>query len=115
MTVRKVAVGVGLVEALSLFAYAISVVVNAHRVHSTVGSPPILAGIFAIFGLIMLFLANGIHNGKQWSRTPFMMSQLFAGIIAYTLVSGTGTEAKIAGLAVLLLAASGIYAIFRND
>lgn len=115
MTVRKVAVGVGLIEAVSLIAYAISVVVNANRVHSTVGAPTILAGIFTIFGVLMLLLTQGINKGKQWARTPFMMSQLFAGIIAYTLVSGTGTEAKAAGLAILLLAAAGIYAIFRND
>ena len=115
MSVRKVAMGVGLIEAVSLIAYAISVVVNANRVHSTVGAPTILAGIFTIFGLIMLMVVQGIRGGKQWARTPFMMSQLFAGIIAYTLVSGTGTEAKLAGLVILLLAATGIYAIFRND
>ena len=112
---RKVAISVGLIEAVSLIAYAISVVVNANRVHSTVGAPTILAGIFTIFGVLMLLLTYGIRVGKQWARTPFMMSQLFAGIIAYTLVSGTGIEAKVAGIAIMLLAAAGIYAIFRND
>ena len=115
MTVRKVAVGVGLIEAVSLFAYAIAVVVNANKVHSTVGEPAILAGILAIFGAIVLALTYAVRRLKTWARTPFMMTQLFAGIVAYTLVSGTGTEAKTVGVVVLLLAAVGIYAIFRND
>ncbi len=112
---RKVAVGIGLVEAVSLIAYAMSVIVNANKVHSTVGAPTILAGIFTIFGLLMLLMVYGVNKGKAWARTPFMMAQLFAGIVAYTLVSGTGTEAKLTGIAVLLLAAAGIFAIFRND
>ncbi len=112
---RKVAFSVGLVEAVSLVAFAASVVINAHRDHSTVGSPPIQAAIYCAFAAGIAALSFGIRAGKTWPRTPFAMVQVFSGIIAYTLASGTGTEAKTVGLVLFLIAFVGIYAIFKND
>ncbi|MEI6405673.1 MAG: hypothetical protein WCO64_07870 [Actinomycetes bacterium] len=43
---RKIAVFLGCIEALALLVFAASIVVNAKRDHSTVGSPAVQAIIF---------------------------------------------------------------------
>ena len=100
---RKIAVFLGCIEALALLVFAASIVVNAKRDHSTVGSPAVQAIIFSLLALALVGVSFAHHKGQTWSRTPYLLLQIFAGIIAYTLLSGTGIDAKVVGAVIGLV------------
>lgn len=111
---RKSSFIVGAIEAVSLVLFAGSIVINAQRDHSTVGSPTVQAIIYVLFALWIATLSFGQLHGKSWTRTPYILFQLFAFIVAYTLASGTGAEAKLAAAAVAVLAMVGVYSAWRD-
>lgn len=111
---RKSSFVVGLAEAFSLVLFAGSIIVNAKRDHSTVGSPTVQAIIYLIFAFLIVVFSYGKLRGKMWARTPYILFQIFGFVIAYTLASGTGTEAKLAGAYVAVLAFAGVYSAWRD-
>ena len=111
---RKSSVIVGLVESVSLVIFAIAILVNAHRDHSTVGSPLAQSVIYVIFAAGIGLVTYGLAHAKSWARTPYILFQLFAFIVAYTLVSGTGTEVKASAALISVLAMAGVYSAWRD-
>ncbi len=112
---RKIAVALGFIEAISLIVFAVSIVINAHRDHSTVGSPSVQAIIFTVFALGLIALSFAHHKGQTWSRTPYLLLQIFAGIIAYTLLSGTGWNAKFVGALVGVIGITAFVAAVKSS
>lgn len=105
---------VGIIEALGLVAFAGSIVFNANRDHSTVGSPTVQAIIYVLFGVGIALISMAQLRGKSWPRTPYLLIQLFAFIVAYTLASGTGVEARMVGATIAVLAMTGFYTAWRD-
>ena len=112
--VRKSSFIVGAIEAISLAIFAASIVINAQRDHSTVGFPAAQAIIYLLFAAGISLVTFGQLRGKSWSRTPYILFQLFAFIVAYTLISGTGTEARLTAVVISMLAMAGVYSAWRN-
>lgn len=110
---RKNSFVVGLIEAVALILFAGSIVINAIKDHSTVGSPIVQAIIYVLFSAGIAFVSFGQLRNKSWSRTPYILFQLFAFIVAYTLASGTGAQAKEAAAAIAVLAMAGVYSAWR--
>jgi hypothetical protein len=59
------------------------------------------------------FVARGLRSGRRWTRTPALLTQLFTGIAAITLLQGGRLDwgiptiaLAVAGLAALLTPAS---------
>lgn len=110
---RKSSFIVGAIEAISLVIFAASIVINANKDHSTVGSPTVQAIIYILFAAGIALVSIGQLRGKSWSRTPYILFQLFGFIVAYTLASGTGAQAKEVGAAIAVLSMTGVYSAWR--
>ena len=110
---RKSSFTVGVIEAISLVVFAASIVINANKDHSTVGSPAVQAIIYTLFASGIALVSVGQLRGSSWSRTPYILFQLFGFIVAYTLASGTGAQAKEVGAVIAVLAMAGIYSAWR--
>jgi peptidoglycan/LPS O-acetylase OafA/YrhL len=81
------AAGIAAVEAVGVLAASILAGVNTFAGHAyQTGSGVALAliglGMAALLGLT----ARGLRRGRRWSRTPAMLTQLFAGIVAIYLL-----------------------------
>jgi peptidoglycan/LPS O-acetylase OafA/YrhL len=64
-------------------------------------------------GLALAYVARGLNSSRRWSRTPAMLTQLFAGIVAIYLLQAPRLDwgipaivLAIAGLGALLAPAS---------
>lgn len=111
---RKSSVIVGLIESATLVIFAIAIMVNAQRDHSTVGSPIVQSIIYVIFAAGIGLVTYGLSGARAWARTPFIVVQLFAFIIAYTLAVGSSIEAKSSAAVIAVLAMIGVYAAWRD-
>jgi hypothetical protein len=54
------------------------------------------------------YVASGLARGRRWSRTPALLTQLFAGIVSIYLIQGHRYDWGVPGLA---LAAAGLVAL----
>ena len=103
----------GLIESVGLLGYGIAIGVYAVSTgHGRISVAPVLVGLYAVFALLLGFVARGLGQGRRWSRTPFILAQVFALIVGYTLLRGTGAVPHIVGLVVgalgLVGAGSGV-------
>lgn len=111
---RKVSYVVGLIESIGLAIYALTIFISSQTVQSKVGSPVIETAIYFIFGLLIFFTSRGFKNAKTWARTPYLVTQLFMFVTAYTLIAGTTSAYKISGVIVGLLGAVGLYGLVKS-
>jgi len=115
---RKVAFACGLIEAIGLMIYAISVLLQESSANGVRGSGPhplVLFVIFQIFALGIALVARAIWFQRTWARTPFGLIQIFALLVfAYLPISGTSASARSAGFAVALVSISALWALFKT-
>jgi hypothetical protein len=97
------------VLAASIFAAVSTLAGHAYQTASGIALAVIGVGVAALLGLI----ASGLRRGRRWSRTPAMLTQLFAGIVAIYLLQAHRFDwgiptivLSIAGFATLLAPAS---------
>jgi len=57
----------------------------------------------------LAYVAYGLRGGRRWSRTPAMLTQLFAGIVGIYLVQAPRLDWGIPAVA---LAVAGLVALF---
>ncbi len=93
------------VEAAGVLAAAVLAGVDAgsgRSYHADSGVALTIIGIVTALGLG--FVASGVARARTWSRTPALLTQLFAGIVSIYLVQGHRYDWGAAGL---VLAAAG--------
>jgi len=114
---RKVALICGLVEALGLSAYAISVLVKETSDNGVRGSGPhplVLFVIFQIFAVGIAIVTRALWFGKSWAKTPFGLIQVFALLVfAYLPLSGSGALARLGGALVAAVSITGLFALIK--
>lgn len=114
---RKVALICGLVEALGLSTYAISVLVKETADNGVRGSGPhplVLFVIFQIFAVGIASVTRALWFGKSWAKTPFGLIQVFALLVfAYLPLSGSGTLARLGGALVAAVSITGLLALIK--
>ncbi|MBB6379036.1 hypothetical protein BKA01_006296 [Pseudonocardia eucalypti] len=105
--VRAAAVLVGLQGLLGV-GFAGYLVVRASSASLPLG--PLLgeAGMFALCGAALLWVAVGLLRGLFWARTPAIVTQLLLLPVAYTLLVPSGQVPLGAATAVVVLAALGL-------
>ena len=111
---RKVVVYLGLIEALAVFSYGLSILINGTIDHSTVGSPLVQFVIYSLFAAALVAITRGLNLFQNWARTPFFLIQIFVMIAGYTLISGDGSTVKIVGVLVGALGVIGFIALLRS-
>src|SRR5690348_1783338 len=69
--------------------------------HANSGIALTVIGVAAVGALVLV--AAGLARARRWSRTPALLTQLFAGIVGITLLQGRRLDWGLAlvGLAVL--------------
>ncbi len=103
------AAGIQAAEAVGLLAGAILAGIatasgHSYQTASGVAITLIAVGVAALLALV----AGGLRRGRRWSRTPAMLTQLFAGIISvYLLQSGRFDW----GIPAIVLAIAGAVAL----
>jgi len=115
---RRVALICGLVEAVGLAAFAISVLVKETSDNGVKGTGPhplVLFVIFQIFAVAIAVVTRALWLGKAWARTPFGLIQVFALLVfAYLPLSGSGTLARLGGTLVAVVSLTGIIALIKT-
>lgn len=95
-------------ESLGLLGYGVAIGVFAERHGGRVSVAPVLVGLYVIFAVLLGLVGRGVASGRRWARTPFVLAQVFALIVAYTLLHGTGATPHVAGAIVGIIGVIGI-------
>lgn len=101
-------------EGLALIGYACYDVIQAIRFGTTgpaeVSNGPALLIqilIFMVFGTGLLLIARGWLGGQRWSRSPFVLAQLIALLVAFPLAQDSSGPGRAVGVSVLICALVG--------
>ena len=111
---RTLCYRIGLAQSFSLAIYALSLVIAASKLESTLGSPVVETIIYLLFALAIYFVSRGFNRAQNWARTPYLVIQMFGIIVAYTLLSGNDLGYRIAGLVLGLSSVLGIYGLVKT-
>lgn len=112
---RKVALAVGLVEALGFVSYAVTILVVGLRQENTPSAPAVEAAIYLIFAALLAVIVWLLAKGNSAARSPFVLAQLFGLIISYTLIVGDGMTVKIIGGAIGVLSVAGLVGLIKSS
>ena len=101
-------------EGLALIGYACYDVIQAIR-FGTTGPAEVFNGpalfiqilIFMVFGIGLLLIARGWLGGQRWSRSPFVLAQLIALLVAFPLAQDSSGPGRAVGVSVLICALVG--------
>lgn len=107
------AVAIGALEALGLTAYGVSIIAF-ERGSTTTGisgsgadlAPAVLIALFIVFAGLVLLVTGMVRGGRRAARTPFLLVQAFALVIAQPLLSASDT--RILGVLIALGAVAGV-------
>lgn len=118
----RLAAALGLLEAVALAAYGVSVAVY-EGIGDTTGvngdganlAPPVLIGLFALFAGLVLLVTGMLYRGKRSARTPFVLIQAFGIVIAQPLFVEASTRWMGGLLAVVaIVAVAGLWISGRS-
>ncbi len=119
VTSLVVGASVAAVEGVGLVVYSLYIVVQLVRLGITGPadvSNPVSVGleiaIFAIFGAAMLLGAYGLWRGRGWGRSLLVLGQLLALVVGVPLATSEGGWDRIAGIAIVVAAITGLVAAF---
>lgn len=119
VTSLVVGASVAAVEGVALVVYSLYIVVQLVRLGITGPadvSNPVSVGleiaIFAIFGAAMLLGAYGLWRVRGWGRSLLVLGQLLALVVGVPLATSEGGWDRIAGIAIVVAAITGLVAAF---
>lgn len=103
---------IGVVEFLGLLGYAMTIVLSS-LLHGTSGatgsdvSPWVLLVTYCAFAALVGLIWRGLWRGSAAARTPFLLAQAFAIVIAQPLTSGGEVFERGLGWGLVLIALAG--------
>lgn len=112
----KVSLGIGLLQAAAILVYAASIGI-LHLQQGTQGatgsdvSPWFLILTYVAFAGLIIWIVFKLARRSGSARTPYLLTQAFAVVIAQALVSGAETGEVIGGWILIGLAAIGTISI----
>lgn len=114
----KTAIAVAMLELVSVAGYAFSIVISYLTTgsHGTTGSdvsPWILTVVYLAFAALIGLIVRGLVKGKGSARTPYLVTQAFAVVVAQALISGSEDSEKLIGWALVAIALAGSISILR--
>ncbi|MEY4347864.1 MAG: hypothetical protein RIS43_283, partial [Actinomycetota bacterium] len=98
--------------------YAISIMVSylttgSHGASGSDVSPWFLVLVYLGFAALIGLNARGLWRGNGSARTPYLVTQAFAVVVAQTLLSGANNAEVIGGWALIVIAVTGAISILR--
>ncbi len=117
-TALKTAIAIAVLELVGVAGYAVSILFSYLTTgsHGTTGSdvsPWILAVLYLAFAALIALIVRGLSKGKGSARTPYLITQAFAVVVAEALISGSEDAEKILGWALVAIALAGSISILR--
>jgi hypothetical protein len=114
----RIAIAIAAIECVAVATYAVSILVVSRSTASqgTSGSdvsPWVLVAIYVIFAGLIAINIRGLIRGNGSARTPYLVIQAFAVVVAQALVSGSETFEIAAGWTLISLAVAGAISILR--
>lgn len=112
----KIALVIGLFELIAILAYAVSIGI-LHLQQGTTGavgsdvSPWFLIATYVGFAALVGLVISKLNSGNGSARTPYLLTQAFALVIAQALISGAEVFEVIAGWVLVGLGIAGAVAI----
>lgn len=104
----KAAVAIAALEAAGIGAYGASIGVAGLQNPGTVSAPIVQIVIYLLFAAGIAVTGWALWNQRHVARTPFVVIQLFALVVGYTLMQGDGDGIHRLGWLVLGLGVVGI-------
>lgn len=109
----RIAVVLVAVETLALVGYAVAIgIASRNSRGSSVTATGWEIATYLAFAILLGLICFGLLRQSAMARTPFLMAQVFIGIVGYTVFSGDGTGVKVAGVLLLMAAAVGVWVGF---
>ena len=102
------AVGIAVLEAVALAAYAVVIGVSTVSDASPVAAAPVEIVVYLLFALGIALCALGLWRRRRTARTPFGVIQLFGVVVGWTLTQGDGDLTHRIGYAVLAVSVVGV-------
>ncbi|HSN05960.1 MAG TPA: hypothetical protein VLV82_01345 [Candidatus Angelobacter sp.] len=102
------AVGIAVLEAVALAAYAVGIGVSTVSDASPVAAAPVEIVVYLLFALGIALCALGLWRRRRTARTPFGVIQLFGVVVGWTLTQGDGDLTHRIGYAVLAVSVVGV-------
>jgi hypothetical protein len=107
-----VAIAIAGLEALAILAYTAGIALSGTQNPGSVAAPAVEALIYLVFAVGIVLVVKGLWQRRRWSRTPFVVIQLFALVTGWTLLQGDGDSTHLIGWAVLIVAVAGLVCAF---
>ena len=110
---------IGTFEMAGLIGYALSILF-ASSINGTTGttgsdvSPTVLVIIYFMFAGLIGLILRGLNRRNGSARTPFLVLQGFAFVVAQALISGSETFEVALGWFLVLVGLVGAYAIMSR-
>jgi hypothetical protein len=105
----RLAIGISAFEAVALVAYAMAIgVAGRNSRGSTVTATGVEIVIYLVFAALIALVCFGLVRRNSLARTPYLIVEVFVGIVGWTVLSGDGTWTKATGAAILLLGVVGV-------
>jgi hypothetical protein len=97
------------IEAVGVLVAAILAGIATAAGHSYQTSSGVAITLIGVgMAIVLAFVAHGLRRARRWSRTPAVLTQLFAGIVAVYLVQAGRLDWGVPGI---VLAAAGAVAL----
>lgn len=111
--VLRLAIVWAAVEAAALVVYCIAIGIAAQNSR---GSSVTATGweivIYLCFAALIGAICVGLMRRRSLARTPFLVTQVFVGIVGYTVFVGDGVVTKTVGAVILLIGVAGTVLAF---
>lgn len=117
-TALKTSFAIAIAEMLAVAGYAISIVIaylstGSHGTSGSDVSPWVLVLVYLGFAALIALNARGLWRGNGSARTPYLVTQAFAVVVAQTLLNGANSAEVIGGWALIIIAVTGAISILR--
>lgn len=104
----RLAIAISGLETLGIVIFIIAIAIAARSSQgSTVTATGAEIVIYAMFAALMGLLTFGLVRRNALARTPYLIAQLFVGIIGYTVFVGDGAVTKTFGVLILAVGVVG--------
>lgn len=116
---RTAVIAIGAIEAVGIAVYGVLVLIYS-RTEGTSGavgsdvSPLVLFVTYLVFAAIIGWIVWGLSRNSSGARTPYLLTQGFALVVAQTLLAGGEAFEKVMGAALGVLAALGAFGLLKK-
>lgn len=105
----RLAIGITAFEALALVAYAMAIgIAGRNSRGSTVTATGVEIAIYLVFAALIGLVCFGLLRRNSLARTPYLIVEVFVGIVGWTVLSGDGAWTTAVGAVILVLGAVGV-------